>query len=153
MKGGERTTAAVSASCSMPAADPTGTSSMPSSPAPLRLQRRKPPVEMQFACRRGRQDAEQIIQAAVGRRASDKPGYTGLSVVECGEEPREFHSRRYHATRSGAQSVGRDRADEEPPNALQSSDILNSRQTRNRACLDVAVVSSTCWYPTCRTQS
>ena len=49
----------------------------------------KPPLEMQMHADVAGKTPEQIIQAAVGRRASDKPGYTGPVGRRDAEKSRE----------------------------------------------------------------
>ena len=100
----------------------------------------KPPLEMQMHADVAGKTPEQIIQAAVGRRASDKPGYTGPVGRRDAEKSRE-NSIRVDTTRldqvlnlSGEIGLTKNRL-----NALRS-DILNGKtDTETVHALDVAV--------------
>ena len=100
----------------------------------------KPPVEMHLHADVAGKTPEQIIQAAVGRRASDKPGYTGPVGRRDAEKSRE-NSIRVDTTRldqvlnlSGEIGLTKNRL-----NALRS-DILNGKtDTETVHALDVAV--------------
>ena len=100
----------------------------------------KPPLEMRLHADVAGKTPEQIIQAAVGRRASDKPGYTGPVGRRDAEKSRE-NSIRVDTTRldqvlnlSGEIGLTKNRL-----NALRS-DILNGKtDTETVHALDVAV--------------
>jgi hypothetical protein len=111
-----RTTAGGALDCITPITQP--------SPArhPRRCRRR--PARA-FRSRRPSRTSE-IMKAAIGRRASDKPRATGGPTGRReSEKTRQLDPRRHLASRPGAQPVGRDRPHQEPPECSLRSDILS----------------------------